>query len=254
MLLNDRLSGGLNQIGLPVTARQSEQLDSYLYLIQKWNQTYNLVADCRTEPLLIRHLFDCLSALPLASISPDAHVLDVGCGDGMLMELLAKEKNVNIRGIEISKIKVQNCIAKGLTIIEGNAENDLRQFPDKSFDYVILSQTLQAFLKPEKVINELLRIGKQAIVTIPNFGYWKIRLHLLLKGTMPVTKTLPDEWYNTPNIHLCTIKDFVHFSKNKNFKLSKSIALKDNQQSFISNYNLKLKNLSSNLGIFLIER
>ena len=187
-------------------------------------------------------------------INKDSHVLDVGCGDGVLMEFLVKEKKVNIRGIEISKAKVQNCIAKGLTIIEGNAENDLRQFPDKSFDYVILSQTLQAFLKPEKVISELLRIGKQAIVTIPNFGYWKIRLHLLLKGTMPVTKTLPDEWYNTPNIHLCTIKDFVFFSKNKNFKLSKSIALKDNQLSIINESNLNIKNLSSNLGIFLIER
>ena len=187
-------------------------------------------------------------------INRNSHVLDVGCGDGMLMELLAKEKNVNIRGIEISKIKVQNCIAKGLTIIEGNAEEDLKQFPDKSFDYVVLSQTLQAFLKPEKVIDELLRIGKQAIVTIPNFGYWKIRLHLLLKGTMPVTRTLHDEWYNTPNIHLCTIKDFVYFSKSKNFRLSKSIALKNNQPSYIKNYNLNFKNLSSNLGIFLIER
>tara|TARA_Y100001970_G_scaffold168041_1_gene205560 strand:- start:1814 stop:2410 length:597 start_codon:yes stop_codon:yes gene_type:complete len=187
-------------------------------------------------------------------IDENSHVLDVGCGDGILMELLIKEKKVNIRGIEISKDKVQNCIAKGLTIIEGNAEDDLKQFPDKSFDYVVLSQTLQAFLNPEKVINELLRIGKKAIVTIPNFGYWKIRLHLLLKGTMPVTKTLPDEWYNTPNIHLCTIKDFVFFSKNKNFKISKSIALKDNKPSLITNSNLAIKNLGSNLGIFLIER
>tara|TARA_A100001015_G_scaffold59104_1_gene65159 strand:+ start:1053 stop:1649 length:597 start_codon:yes stop_codon:yes gene_type:complete len=187
-------------------------------------------------------------------INKSSHVLDVGCGDGILMEYLIQEKKVNIRGIEISKTKVQNCIAKGLTIIEGNAEEDLKQFPDKSFDYVILSQTLQAFLNPEKVINELLRIGKQAIVTIPNFGYWKIRLHLLLKGTMPVTRTLPDEWYNTPNIHLCTLKDFVHFSKAKNFKLSKSIALKSNHLSYIKDSNLDLKNLISNLGIFLIER
>ena len=187
-------------------------------------------------------------------IDENSHVLDVGCGDGILMEYLVKEKKVNIRGIEISKTKVQNCIAKGLTIIEGNAEEDLKQFPDKSFDYVVFSQTLQAFLNPEKVINELLRIGKQAIVTIPNFGYWKIRLHLLLKGTMPVTRTLPDEWYNTPNIHLCTIKDFVYFSKAKNFKLSKSIALRSNQLSYIKDGNLNLKNLSSNLGIFLIER
>ncbi len=187
-------------------------------------------------------------------IDENSHVLDVGCGDGILMEFLVKEKKVNIRGIEISKTKVQNCIAKGLTIIEGNAEEDLKQFPDKSFDYVILSQTLQAFLNPEKVINELLRIGRQAIVTIPNFGYWKIRLHLLFKGTMPVTRTLPDEWYNTPNIHLCTIKDFVFFSKLKNFKLSKSIALKNNLPSDIKNSNLNIKNLSSNLGIFLIEK
>ena len=187
-------------------------------------------------------------------IDENSQVLDVGCGDGILMQFLIKEKKVNIRGIEISKTKVQNCIAKGLTIIEGNAEEDLQQFPNKSFDYVILSQTLQAFLNPEKVINELLRIGKQAIVTIPNFGYWKIRLHLLLKGTMPVTRTLPDEWYNTPNIHLCTIKDFVFFSKAKNFKLSKSIALRNNLPSDIKNSNLDIKNLSSNLGIFLIER
>ena len=104
---------------------------------------------------------------------------------------------------------MQECIAKGLTVIEGNAEKDLKQFPDKSFDYVVLSQTLQAFLNPELVLDELLRVGKKAIVTIPNFGYWKVRFHLLLKGTMPITKTLPDEWYNTPNLHMCTIKDFL---------------------------------------------
>ena len=187
-------------------------------------------------------------------IKKESHVLDIGCGDGILMEYLKDEKKVNIRGIEISKSKVQNCIAKGLTVIEGNAEEDLKQFPDNSFDYVVLSQTLQAFLNPENVIKELLRIGKQAIVTIPNFGYWKIRLHLLLKGTMPVTRTLPEEWYNTPNIHLCTIKDFVFFSKKKEFKLSKSIAMRSNKVSYINNVNLNMKNLSANLGIFLIEK
>ena len=187
-------------------------------------------------------------------IKKGSHVLDIGCGDGILMEYLKDEKKVNIRGIEISKSKVQNCIAKGLTVIEGNAEKDLKQFPDNSFDYLVLSQTLQAFLNPENVIKELLRIGKQAIVTIPNFGYWKIRLHLLLKGTMPVTRTLPEEWYNTPNIHLCTIKDFVFFSKKKEFKLSKSIAMRSNKVSYINNLNLNMKNLSANLGIFLIEK
>ena len=149
-------------------------------------------------------------------VEKNTRVLDVGCGDGTLMEFLNTNKKVDIRGIEISKNKVQKCIEKGLTVIEGDAEKDLSQFPDSSFDYVILSQTLQAFLDPEKVISELLRVGKKAIVTIPNFGYWKVRLHLLLKGSMPITRTLPDQWYNTPNIHMCSIKDFFNFFNFKN--------------------------------------
>ena len=186
-------------------------------------------------------------------IDKNSHVLDVGCGDGILMEFLAQEKKVNIRGIEISKTKVQNCIAKGLTIIEGNAEEDLRQFPDKSFDYVILSQTLQAFFDPEKVLEQLLRIGKQTIVTIPNFGYWKVRLHLLFKGTMPITKNLPNEWYNTPNLHMCTIKDFVNFCNKKNIKIDKSMCVTDEKISEITKKNIGYKNIFSQLGIFLIE-
>jgi len=188
------------------------------------------------------------------NIESDTRVLDVGCGDGVLMEYLKKEKNIDVRGLEISKDKVQKCISKGLTVIEGNAEIDLKQFPDNSFDYVVLSQTLQAFINPELVIKELLRVGKRAIVTIPNFGFWKIRLHLLIKGTMPVTKTLPDEWYNTPNLHMCTIKDFVEFSNKINFKIFKSIALNEKKTSLINNKNLFAKNLFSELGIFLIEK
>ena len=187
-------------------------------------------------------------------IEKDKKVLDVGCADGILMKFLKDNKNVNIRGLEISKEKVQECIAKGLTVIEGNAEKDLKQFPDKSFDYVILSQTLQAFFNPELVLNGLLRVGKKAIITIPNFGYWKVRLHLLLKGTMPITKTLPDEWYNTPNLHMCTIKDFVHFVKSRNIKIFKSIALNKLNASLINERNLEIKNLSADLGIFLIEK
>ena len=187
-------------------------------------------------------------------IEKDKRVLDVGCADGTLMKFFKDNKNINIRGLEISKEKVQTCIAKGLTVIEGNAEKDLKQFPEKSFDYVILSQTLQAFLDPEVVINELLRVGKKAIVTIPNFGYWKVRLHLLTKGTMPITKTLPDEWYNTPNLHMCTIKDFVHFAKSRNFKIFKSLALNNQSASIINNSNLGIKNLIADLGIFLIEK
>ena len=187
-------------------------------------------------------------------IEKDKKVLDVGCADGTLMKFLKDNKNINIRGLEISKEKVQECIAKGLTVIEGNAEKDLKQFPDKSFDYVVLSQTLQAFLNPELVLDELLRVGKKAIVTIPNFGYWKVRFHLLFKGTMPITKTLPDEWYNTPNLHMCTIKDFVNFCKLKNIKLYKSIALREEKVSDINNKNLNIKNFFSELGIFLIEK
>ena len=187
-------------------------------------------------------------------IEKNTRVLDVGCADGILMEFLRDNKSIDIRGLEISKEKVQKCIEKGLTVIEGNAEKDLKQFPDKSFDYVILSQTLQAFLNPALVISELLRVGKKAIVTIPNFGYWKIRLHLLTKGTMPITKTLPDEWYNTPNLHMCTIKDFVSFVKSKNFKIFKSLALNEKNVSLINNTNLEIKNLFADLGIFLIEK
>ena len=187
-------------------------------------------------------------------IEKNTRVLDVGCADGILMEFLKDNKNIDIRGLEISKNKVQKCIEKGLTVIEGNAEFDLKQFPDKSFDYVVLSQTLQAFLNPELVINELLRVGKKAIVTIPNFGYWKVRLHLLLKGTMPVTETLPDQWYDTPNLHMCTIKDFVYFVESRNIKIFKSLALNEKKTSIINNNNLGLKNLFSDLGIFLIEK
>ena len=186
-------------------------------------------------------------------IQENTRVLDVGCDEGILMEFLKENKNVDIRGIEISKKKVQICIAKGLTVIEGNAEVDLKQFPNKSFDYVVLGQTLQAFVNPEKVIRELLRVGKKAIVTIPNFGHWKVRLNLLIKGTMPITKSLPNDWYNTPNIHMCTIKDFVKFSKVIDFKIFKSLALIDNKVSNINKTNLFSKNLFGELGIFLIE-
>ena len=187
-------------------------------------------------------------------IEKDKRVLDVGCGDGTLMKFLKDNKNIDCRGMEISKNKIQKCIEKGLTVIEGNAEKDLIQFPDKSFDYAVLSQTLQAFLDPDLVINELLRVGKKAIVTIPNFGHWRVRLNLLTKGTMPVTKTLPNDWYNTPNIHMCTIKDFVKFSKTINFKIYKSLALMNKNVSNINNSNLSFKNLFAELGIFLIEK
>ena len=187
-------------------------------------------------------------------IENNKRVLDVGCGDGTLMKHLKDNKNIDTRGLEISKNNVQLCISKGLSVIEGNAERDLQQFPDLSFDYAILSQTLQAFYNPEKVIDDLLRVAKKAIVTIPNFGFWKVRLHLFFKGTMPITKHLPNEWYNTPNLHMCTIKDFVNFCTQKKINLFKSLALHEEKASDINNKNLNIKNLLSELGIFLIER
>ena len=188
------------------------------------------------------------------SIHKDKLILDVGCGDGELMKFIYENISKKIRGLEISKDNVQKCIKKGLTVIEGNAEMDLQQFPSNSFDYVILSQTLQAFLNPEKVISDLLRIGKTSIVTIPNFGFWKVRFNLLFKGTMPVTKTLPNEWYNTPNLHMCSIKDFVNFCNDRKINLFKSLALTNNKVSSINKFNLNFKNLTSELGIFLIEK
>ena len=187
-------------------------------------------------------------------LEKNSKVLDVGCGDGELMKYITENITENVRGLEISKNNIQKCIAKGLTVIEGNAEYDLQQFPNNSFDYVVLGQTLQAFINPEFVIKELLRVGKKAIITIPNFGHWKVRLDLLLKGTMPVTKTLPNNWYNTPNIHMCTIKDFFSFSEIINFRIFKSLALINKKVSNIRSSNLIFKNLFSELGIFLIEK
>ena len=186
-------------------------------------------------------------------IDNNKRVLDIGCGDGTLMEYLKTNQKNDVRGLEPEKDLVRKCIAKGLSVIEGDAEKELVQFPEKSFDYVVLSQTLQAFLNPEEVFNQLLRIGKQTVVTIPNFGYWKIRLHLMFKGTMPITKNIPYEWYNTPNLHMCTIKDFVNFCDNKNIKIDKSMCLTNEKISEITKGNMSYKNIFSQLGIFLIQ-
>ena len=190
----------------------------------------------------------------IASLLPNnIRVLDVGCGDGSLMDLLIKEKNIKVRGLEINKENVKKCISKGLSVIEGNAETELHQFPDQSFDFAVLSQTLQAFYSPENVLKDLLRIGKSVIVSIPNFGYWKVRTSLLVFGSMPVTKTLPDTWYNTPNVHLCTIKDLFKFCLEKNINMDKIVGINKNKTSEIRKSNLELKNLFSELGIFLLS-
>tara|TARA_B100001121_G_C18613163_1_gene585473 strand:+ start:410 stop:1003 length:594 start_codon:yes stop_codon:yes gene_type:complete len=189
----------------------------------------------------------------IADLLPNkTRVLDVGCGDGALMSLLEKNKKIEVRGLEINNDNVQKCINKGLSVIQGNAETELHQFPNKSFDYVVLSQTLQAFYDPNQVIKELLRIGSSVIVSIPNFGYWKVRINLLLFGKMPVTKTLPNTWYDTPNLHMCTIKDLFDFCDEKKINIKQVIGLNGDRTSFITKNNLEIKNLFSKLGIFLI--
>ncbi len=189
----------------------------------------------------------------IADLLPsNTRVLDVGCGDGSLMNLLNEEKHIEVRGLELNQENVQECIHKGLPVIQGNAETELHQFPDKSFDYVVLSQTLQAFYEPEKVLRNLLRIGKSVVISIPNFGFWKVRIKLLFFGEMPVTKTLPNTWYNTPNLHMCTIKDLFNFCDEKKINIKKVVGVNENQTSIIKKSNLEIKNLFSKVGIFLI--
>ena len=190
----------------------------------------------------------------IANLLPNnSRVLDVGCGDGTLMEALINQKNIDARGMELDQNNVKKCISKGLSVIEGNAETELGQFPEKSFDFVILSQTLQAFYQPENVLDQLLRIGKNVIISIPNFGYWKVRASLLFFGKMPITKSLPNTWYNTPNLHMCTIKDLYEFCKTKKIKIDRIIGVNDNKISSINRINLEMKNLLCEVGIFLIS-
>ena len=187
-------------------------------------------------------------------IDINSRVLDVGCGDGSLLLYLKKNKRVDGRGLEINQKNVQECLARGLAVIEGDAEKDLINYPDNSFDTAILNQAIQQFYEPRKVLNELLRIAKKAIITIPNFGYWKVRLSLLLKGTMPVTKTLPHSWYDTPNLHMSSIKDFYNLCSLDNIKVIKSISITSDKISDIKTNHLEVKNLISELGVFLVSK
>jgi methionine biosynthesis protein MetW len=158
-------------------------------------------------------------------VEPNSRVLDVGCGDGTLLALLAEERGVDARGVELSQQGVNDCVAKGLSVVQGDADTDLADYPDDAFDYVILSQTLQATRQPRKVLEHMLRIGRRAIVSFPNFGHWRVRVQAALLGRMPVTDCLAARWYETPNIHLCTIRDFVMLVHEIGAKTERSIAL-----------------------------
>ncbi|WP_428249483.1 methionine biosynthesis protein MetW [Ferrovibrio sp.] len=158
-------------------------------------------------------------------VAPQSRVLDVGCGDGMLLEYLSREKKVDARGIEVRQSGVNACVARGLSVIQGDADTDLRDYPDAAFDYAILSLTLQATRNPRQVLRELLRIGKHAIVSFPNFAYWRVRMQLLLDGRMPMTAALDDPWYETQNIHLCTIRDFDELCQRDGIVVEQRIAV-----------------------------
>jgi methionine biosynthesis protein MetW len=158
-------------------------------------------------------------------IEPGSRVLDVGCGDGELLDFLAREKQVDGRGIELEQPAVRACLDRGLSVIQGNADTDLEEYPDAAFDYVVLSATLQAMLRPRETLVQMLRIGRRSIVSFPNFGYWKVRLDLLLNGRMPVTPALPHQWYDTPNIHLCTTRDFVALCDELGFVIERGLSI-----------------------------
>ena len=180
-------------------------------------------------------------------------ILDIGCGDGMLMDQLERNLNAITHGIEKDRDLASKAIAKGFNVIQGDAEIDLSQYSNHSFDYVILSQTLQAMINPKKVLLELLRIGGKAIVSFPNFGHWQIRFQLLFYGKMPTTKDLPYSWYETPNIHFFTIKDFQNLCKELNIVIEKSIALTTNGKQIKISSNFSLANFFTNEAIFLLS-
>lgn len=187
-------------------------------------------------------------------IEPNSRVLDVGCSEGELLNHLVYNRNIDARGIELSTEGVNACVANGLSVIQGDAETDLIDYPDHAFDYVILSQTLQAMYNPKDILVELLRIGKRAIVSFPNFGHWRARLHLAIKGRMPVNKTLPYEWYDTPNIHFCTIRDFIVLCDELGITIERSIALDSLGTVRRIRSGLFAANLLGEQGVFLLSK
>lgn len=197
----------------------------------------------RTDHLLIAEM-----------VAPNARVIDVGCGDGALLKLLAETKRVDGRGMEVERDRVNACVAQGLSVIQGDADRDLAAYPDQAFDYAILSLTIQATRKPKAVLEDLLRIGRHVIVSLPNFGHWQVRGKLLFTGRMPITANLPDAWYETPNAHLCTIKDFTDLCTVCNARVERKVAFNVSGQKLGTWLPLTAHNFLGERAVFLLTR
>lgn len=183
-----------------------------------------------------------------------SRVLDIGCGDGALLDLLVRERHVDGRGMELSQEGVNKCVERGLSVVQGDADEDLADYPDDAFDVVIMSQTLQATYDPKGVLNELLRIGDQVLVSIPNFAFWRNRMQLLFRGRMPVTKYLPYEWYDTPNIHFCSLNDFVALCRELNATVEKAVVLNGQGDKIPVTAPWWLWNIVAEQAVFLLKR
>ena len=209
----------------------------------------------RQSPENIQHS-DLRSDLQIIAnlVEKGSRVLDVGCGDGSLLEYLDSFKGVDGRGVELSQAGVNACVGRGLSVIQGDADTDLKNYPSDAFDYVILSQTLQATRDPKKVVEEMVRIGKRGIISFPNFGHWTTRLQLLLRGRMPVTDSLSYPWYETPNIHLCTISDFVDLCQICQIRIEQGAVLNPDGRVGAVTPTSALANLFAGQAIFLISR
>ncbi|NOT72743.1 MAG: methionine biosynthesis protein MetW [Hyphomicrobium sp.] len=186
-------------------------------------------------------------------VEPGSRVLDVGCGDGELLQLLTEQRGVDGRGVELDRNKVNACVARGLSVIQGDADRDLANYPDQAFDYAVLSLTIQATRNPKPVLENLLRIGRRAIVSFPNFGYWKIRTGLLWSGKMPVTHNLPDNWYESPNAHLCTIRDFADLCGRVDSEVERAVAFNPSGRRLPIKWSLSMQNMFGENAVFLLK-
>ena len=187
-------------------------------------------------------------------IEPKSRVLDVGCGDGALLENLARSRQVDGRGVELSAEGVNACVSAGLSVIQGDADTDLDDYPENAFDFVVLSQTLQTVHAPRKVLENLLRIGRRAIVSFPNFGHWRVRAHLFFRGRMPINDTLPYQWYSTPNIHLCSIRDFLNLCGKLGITVERALTVNNRGQVCRFKGVGRFANLMGEQGVFLLGR